>query len=414
LGGLLSLQHAVLAAPTQAAYTREVRRPLLGGSYAFAERHVAVERVEQLLAALPAAWVDAARLVAAAPAAGRPAPPAPAVVLAAMLLPRLGWQPPGRQPVPLGSLAVRDATALLTAGAAAERAVHYLVPYAELAAGIVAPVPPPPLPPPSLPPLSPPSPPLTELHRALRRLWRLPWENGRKETFWRLVYDALPTAARLHSDQPCPCGAPAQRPGRQHHFWECPIARGVVSQLEAAMAATALATAPPPAPLTLAHIWLARPPPGLHADLWGVVCLAAVEAMAHGMRRLTGMVLRRRERLRQQQQGQPQPQQQHQPQPSFVQLTLDGWVLPGGGAAPPDPPPPHTADNASHPSPDPAEPSGFISTATRCACKFFWTLLADFVALDCAPASWLASLPSSHPFFHVVAGRLQLRPLPLP
>ncbi len=401
LGGLLSVERAVLAAPTQSAYTRDVRHRLLGGSYAFAERHVACERVEQLLAALPEAWVSAARQAAVVSAAQPP--PAPAVVLAAMLLPRLGWHPPGCAPVPLGSLAVRAATSLLTVEAAAVREARYLLPFAELAAGLA---PPPPFLPP-LPPLPPPPSPLMELRTTLRRLWRLPWENGRKETFWRLVYDALPTAARLHRDGPCPCGAAQQRPDRRHHFWECPVARGVVSQLEAARAVAA-APAPPPGPLALADVWLARAPHGVHAGVWGIVCLAAVEAMAHGMRRLAGMVLRRQER---------QPQQQHQQpgQPRRVQLTLDSFVLlADGGDAPPPPPPPSPGSGRAGPAtPDPVDPSEFIRVASRCACKFFWTLLSDFAALGCAPASWLESLPSSHPFFRVVDGRLQLRPLPL-
>ena len=145
LGSLLSLERAVLGAPSQSAYTRDVRRPLLGGSYAFAERHVACERVEQLLSALPTAWVAAARQ-AAVGLAGQPPPPAPAVVLAAMLLPRLGWHSPGREPLLLRSLTVRAATALLTAGDAAAREEQYLVPFAGLAAGPVPPLPPPPPP----------------------------------------------------------------------------------------------------------------------------------------------------------------------------------------------------------------------------------------------------------------------------
>ena len=398
LAGLLSLERAVLAAPTQSAYTREVRYRLLGGSYAFAERHVASERVGQLLAALPEEWVAAARTAAAVPAP-QPPPLDPAVVLAGMLLPRLGWRPPGCVAVPLSSLAVRAATSLLVAGAADARVARYLVPFAELAAGSAPPSPPPSPPPPPLPPSSPP---LMELRATLRRLWRLPWENGRKETFWRLVYDALPTAARLHQDAPCQCGAAQQRPGRRHHFWECPVARSVVSQLQAARAVAA-APAPPPAPLALPHLWLARPPPGMHAGVWGIVCLAAVEAMAHGMRRLAGLVLRQQQR-----------QQQPQPQPRYTQLTLDSFLLPGGVGAPPPPPPPlPNPAHAGPAAPDPDDPSQFISVASRCACKYFWTLLSDFVALGCAPASWSESLPPSHPFFRVVGGRLQLRPLPL-
>ena len=92
-----------------------------------------------------------------------------------------------------------------------------------------------------------------------------------------------------------PCGPHVTLSLSVSPMWECGVARSVVNQREAARAVAA-APAPPPGPLALAHVWLARPPPGMHADVWGVVCLAVVEAMAHGMRRLAGMVLRRRDR----------------------------------------------------------------------------------------------------------------------
>ena len=59
LGGLLAVERAALASPTHAEYERGVRGPLLAGSYAFAERHVACERAALLRAALPAEWVGA-------------------------------------------------------------------------------------------------------------------------------------------------------------------------------------------------------------------------------------------------------------------------------------------------------------------------------------------------------------------
>jgi hypothetical protein len=64
-----------------------------------AERHVAVERTEALLAVLPPGWLAAARAAAlalAALAAGQLAPPALPNALHAML-PQLGWQWAGRR-----------------------------------------------------------------------------------------------------------------------------------------------------------------------------------------------------------------------------------------------------------------------------------------------------------------------------
>jgi hypothetical protein len=220
LGRALAVERAVAAAPTQAAYVSLVRHPLLASSPAFAQRHVAAERLAALLAAVPAAWVAAAR--AAAAAAAPPRPPSPAHVLHTLLLPRLAWRLPAGRTVSFARLTVRTATALLAAPAAQQRASLRLAPFASLAtAG------------------SPPSPShLPELQAAMRRLWRLPWENGRKEVFWRLAYDALPTAARLHRDQPCECGA-GPRPDRRHHFWACPVAQAVVAAVQAALAAAA-------------------------------------------------------------------------------------------------------------------------------------------------------------------------------
>lgn len=39
----------------------------------------------------------------------------------------------------------------------------------------------------------------------LRRAHNLKWNNEYKEPLWRLVYNAQPTAARLHKDEPCGC-----------------------------------------------------------------------------------------------------------------------------------------------------------------------------------------------------------------
>ena len=245
----------------------------------------------------------------------------------------------------------------------------------------------------------------------MARLWRLPWENGRKEVFWRLVYDALPTAARMHRDGPCLCGASGPRPDRHHHFWACPVACAVVATVHAALTAAAPADAPPP-PLVPADIWLARPPPGVRAGAWGVVCLAAVEAMDRGRRSLAAEVLRRR--------GAPPAQPAG---PRFTQLTLDGFLhqpasRPAAGAASSgggtqDPPPPPLEPAAPGPAaPQPAATP--LEAARRAALQSFWSLLADFEALGCAPASWVDSLGPAHPFFFSTGGRVRLRPPPVP
>jgi hypothetical protein len=124
-GQLLHLQQALAAVASQAAYTL-VRFAHLGGSYAFAERHVAVERTGALLAALLAGWVAAARAAALALAAGQLAPPLPADALQSML-PQLGWRWLG-QPLQLADCSVRQGTCLQQGPMWQRRCQQYLEP----------------------------------------------------------------------------------------------------------------------------------------------------------------------------------------------------------------------------------------------------------------------------------------------
>lgn len=316
LGQLLHLQQAVGACPGPAAYAL-VWNTHLGRYAAFANRQHTLERIGQLLDVLPAAWVGAARAAATALAAGLIQPPQPADAHAAMV-PRLGWLLRG-QPVPLTAFTVRAGTDLLTAWLPERRDEHAFGPFLSLALELPADVAPPPS---------------AELRALLERLWRVRWENARKEPFWRLVHNALPTSARMgDATTPCLCGgaAPADR---AHHFWACPVAQAVVS----AVSSAAAAALPNPAPLPRAAIWLARPPPAVQRGVWEVVCLAAVAAMDHGRKRMYALSLG---------------------------------------------PPPTT----------PLHVSSARSSVAR-----FWDLLSDFVALRCAPNSWRQRLTPTHPF----------------
>ena len=97
------------------------------------------------------------------------------------MLPRLGWHLHG-QPLPLSALTVRAGTDLLTAPLALRREEHAFAPFLSLALELPADAAPPPA---------------DELRALLKRLWRVRWENARKEPFWRLVHNALPTSARM-------------------------------------------------------------------------------------------------------------------------------------------------------------------------------------------------------------------------
>jgi hypothetical protein len=179
---------------------------------------------------------------------------------------------------------------------------------------------------------------LQDLQDAFKQLWKLPWENQRKELFWRLALDGLPTAERMHTGEPCQCGE-AVAPGRQHHFWECPVAVSVRQELQAQLA-------PGAAELQCADLWLVRPVPSVHYGVWKVVCLAAMNAMDAGRRTLR---------------------------------KLDGaqQVSEAARAAPVVVP---------------------VLVAQRVAVAHFWALLQDFCVLASVPKRWFSWLDVDHPF----------------
>jgi hypothetical protein len=118
----------------------------------------------------------------------------------------------------------------------------------------------------------------TELRSVMRHLWRLPWDNSRKEVYWRLALDGLPSAARMHlTGAVCDCGQVA--PGRNHHFWDCPVAQAVVQVLQGQL--------PQPNIVRRVNLWLCRPPtPQIHTGVWMVVCLAALLSINKGRKLL--------------------------------------------------------------------------------------------------------------------------------
>lgn len=193
-----------------------------------------------------------------------------------------------------------------------------------------------------------------ELLKLLSLLWLIPWENRRKELYWRLCLDGVPTSARMHMlGDSCACGVVA--PDRGHHYWDCPVAQIVLQELRRNLGGSAIRRV---------HVWLGRPPvPDLHKQLWLVTTQAALLAMDKGRRVLTAM------KLASDEQG---PQNAHA-LPADVQLLLAGKV----------------------------------------AVAHFWDMLQDFVGLKLCPLDWLQNVPTQHPFLGVlvVAGskRLVLR-----
>jgi len=178
-------------------------------------------------------------------------------------------------------------------------------------------------------------------------LWGIPWDNYRKEFFWRFSLDGIPTAARMHLvGASCACGVVA--PDRAHHYWDCPIAVAVLAELKRNLPAYAATS------FHRLHVWLARVPvctPALHKQVWLVVCQAALLAMDKGRRVFTAIQL-----------GCNQPPSASASLPSDLQLVI----------------------------------------AQRVAVATFWDMLADFAGLHLYPVEWLVHVSAHHPFLGVM------------
>jgi hypothetical protein len=113
-----------------------------------------------------------------------------------------------------------------------------------------------------------------EVKAWLGRVWDLGWENGRKEPVFLLAYDGVATKKRLHVAGVCACGA--ANPGREHCFWDCPVAAAVAQAIQQQL--------PPPVALRREHVWLGREPGCdlVAGGIWDVVAAAAIGAMAKG------------------------------------------------------------------------------------------------------------------------------------
>jgi hypothetical protein len=277
--------------------------------------------LQQLVDAIPSGWKIAAGTAAVG---GSQRVPDTLAVVQDYLLPRIGWLhfwSLGRHTCLL-DLTVKSGTNLQLQHIATQRAAKYQA-YLSLACQ-------------GLPPQLQAN--TSELLQLLSRLWQLPWDNQRKELFWRLCVDGLPTAARMHLlGEPCACGSLA--PDRKHHYWDCPVAEAVIVELQQGLSDFVHCQ-----PLRVDHVWLARPPsPSIHHDLWMVISLAALLGMNAGRKRLVALQLAD-ERI-----------------PVLAQLLI----------------------------------------AKKVAAATFWDMLADYVNLKLCPIEWLSAVHSQHPFLGV-------------
>ena len=193
-------------------------------------------------------------------------------------------------------------------------------------------------------------------------MWRLPWENERKEVFWRLPLDAIAFygAARFRpaGADPLPCWCGRGHVCRQHLFWQCPVARAVRMSVNAAMPPAYAYVNPTPYTLRRFQLWLAEPPPSFLPVVWRVVTLAALDAIRHGQDVLTACCL------------------------ASFDRSSDRRALP------------------------PAVRATAVTQACTAAAARFWSLLEDFVSLNpTAPVGWPRDrLPPGHPFLAIQPG----------
>ena len=207
--------------------------------------------------------------------------------------------------------------------------------------------------------------------RAARAAWREQrrWSHGYKEVVWRFWADALPTAARMHKDDDtCVCGA--VRPGRAHHFCDCPVAAAVLAELRAAVPG-----------VRASHVWLMLTPPGLHAGLWRVICVAAINAMDAG---------RREACKRQGQRARDDARRRRRLAPG--QLMITDLLAPAARAA--------SGGEGSRNPPDVTAArrrQELVQQVALRAVARFWELLAEFAAAGAVSREMLATAPAAHP-----------------
>jgi hypothetical protein len=87
--------------------------------------------------------------------------------------------------------------------------------------------------------------------------------------------NGLPTAERMDRVERCACGAEGTH-GRLHYFFECPVAKHLLRELQDALGR--------PGPVTPSMLFSASSPPECHAGVWQVVVLAATDAMWRAVR----------------------------------------------------------------------------------------------------------------------------------
>ena len=209
-----------------------------------------------------------------------------------------------------------------------------------------------------------------QLRVLLSVVWRrVKWSNSRKQLFWQLTGDGIPTAARRNTGAACYCTTEGhQCPDRAHHFWHCPVASAVVTEVCKCLGA---------GHLDCRHIWLMQLPEQMLGrmwplgeapsssvrravkEVWMVVCLAAMQAMWTSAKKVMG---------------------------------------------------PDTRASLA------AQPRGLHIVVAESAVVTFWEMLHGFSQSSSVPGSWRRLLPLDTPFLHFPRAdrRLQVNTAALP
>ena len=225
-----------------------------------------------------------------------------------------------------------------------------------------------------------------QLAASMKILWKLPWENERKETLWRLAVNGVRGAGGhdIVPNGPCPCGwqAPSsdedlsRRAMQQqiHVFWSCPVAAAVRNTVSSAL--------PPETQIPCSALWLMQAPHGISKEVWSVVCAAAVEAMDWGRRYLWALSW---------------DCEEAEESLDHTQTLITAFFPAIGPASTP-------------PVTEEGQQATLVRRASHRAVAQFWCFLQDFVGQRYAPEEWRA-VAATHPFIGVLVegGRARLQ-----
>jgi len=105
----------------------------------------------------------------------------------------------------------------------------------------------------------------TRMLKLFKRLWQCEVLNRFKEPFWRLVYDAIPTPARMRMPHlACVCGHKGA--DRSHIFWECEVAKAILQSIQQWISTE----------INKQMVWMVQAPSGMYERVWEIIVLLMI------------------------------------------------------------------------------------------------------------------------------------------